>query len=479
MLNQRPRLTNKLIDDTTVQYRGVDESLRKEVILWDGGPNPLRGFGCRISPKGKRSFFLQYRMRGGRQGYITIGDRSAWTVGQARERAKELKREVNNGIDPAAERRERREAATVRDLCQRYIDDHMPTMRLRNDSRRRDELTKVRLVEEHLKPRTLAEDVHGGDVTDMVRRITKERGPVRANHVLGVCRKMFNLALVPAAGETKPWVENNPCRGVKPNRVEGRRDKFSPAQLAAIRDALDDLERTLATELIRLVLLTGCRPGEATLATWAEFDEPGVWVRPGENVKTKATLEIPLGRPAQALIERLRAERDPDRQRVFVPSRAGEVLDYRGTWEKVRQPASVLLWGDSDDPRVAGLVAAIRAAAGREPKAAEVQALAAAQGLTLPPALIVAPAVWRPPHFWEHDQRPRLQHSDCWRRARPPPDRDLAPLFAPLVGPIARGHRQGLHRDRQRRPGRGWGRERGAHAATLKPSGFQGIAGLA
>ena len=73
----------------------------------------------------------------------------------------------------------------------------------------------------------------------------------------------------------------NPCKGVERNHEQGRERFFSPAELAAISDALAAYPGQTAADCVRLVMLTGCRPGEAMAAKWSEFDaEPGYWVKP-------------------------------------------------------------------------------------------------------------------------------------------------------------------------------------------------------
>ena len=65
------------------------------------------------------------------------------------------------------------------------------------------------------------------------------------------------------------------------SRRRPRRRFLSPAEIAAVVEGLDACGHTPAADCIRLILLTGCRPGEAMLATWAQFDaQPGFWIKP-------------------------------------------------------------------------------------------------------------------------------------------------------------------------------------------------------
>src|SRR5262249_22830836 len=150
--------------------------------------------------------------------------------------------------------------------------------------------------------------IHHGDIQALHRRITESGRPVRANRIRGVCSKMFALSLVPLPGEDAPWrnaAAGNPAKGIKKNPEHPREHFYSPAELAAIADALDQYPGQTAVDCVRLVMLTGCRPGEAMHARWEQFSaEPGFWVRPGPATKQRRVHKAPLAPAAIELIER-------------------------------------------------------------------------------------------------------------------------------------------------------------------------------
>jgi hypothetical protein len=258
------RLTNEFIADIEVPKSGA-------VTWWDDDPK-VRGFGVRVYAGGARSFFINYRLDGRERRY-TIGAFPRWSASAARDRARELRKRVDAGGDPAGEKRERREAPSVQDLIQRYITDHLPTKTAKG--RENDERRMLAEIGRRLGSHTKVTDIHDGDIRKMHRDITASGRPVRANRILAIASKMFSLALVSRAGENRPWRTadlGNSCKGVERNREEPKERFYSQAELAGISDALAEYPGQTSADCVRLIMLTGCRPAEAILAAWKQFD---------------------------------------------------------------------------------------------------------------------------------------------------------------------------------------------------------------
>jgi hypothetical protein len=83
------------------------------------------------SPAAARAFILTYRIEA-RERRLTIGAWPDWSVTAAREEAKRLKREIDQGRDPMAERDEARESPNVRQLIDRYLEEHAAKLAKRN-----------------------------------------------------------------------------------------------------------------------------------------------------------------------------------------------------------------------------------------------------------------------------------------------------------------------------------------------------------
>ena len=255
-----------------------------------------------------------------------------WSVTAARDRAKELRTQIDRGHDPAGQKRERREAPTVQDLIDRYVDEHLPRksgaeQRIEDEKRMLEEIGKL------LGKHTKVADVHGGDIRDMHRKISESigrSGPrmVRANRILAVCSKMFSLSLVPNARREHAVAQRCPRQSLQGHRAQSRGGAASgfsaKPELAAITDALAEYPG-VAADCVRLIMLTGCRPAEAMTAEWEEFDkEPGYWIKPSAHTKQRKVHRLPLSPPAIELIDRLRKKRKGTW--VFPGDIAGEPL---------------------------------------------------------------------------------------------------------------------------------------------------------
>jgi integrase len=137
------------------------------------------------------------------------------------------------------------------------------------------------------------------------------------------------------------------------------------------------------------MMLTGCRPGEAMRATWDEFTDLGVWDKPSAHTKQRKRHRVPLSPAATEFIERIKAQKPEGVDFVFPGQKKGTALkQIRTAWDAIVNRASVALWAQSRDEKVATFVADLGAAASVESCVGE----AARRKIALPVALTDARA---------------------------------------------------------------------------------------
>lgn len=269
-------------------------SLGPGEIIWD---TAVPGFGARRQRGEAISYVLKYRTAGGRQRWHTIGRHGApWTPDQARDEARRLLGEVVRGEDPAASKRSTRKAASVAELCDRYLED-AEAGRLLTKSKAPKKastlLTDRGRIERHIKPllgrysvatvtredvETFMHDVAAGKTaartkTSRKRGLANVRGGKgTATRTVGLLGAIFTYA------QRHRMRPDNPVLGVA-RFADGKRERrLSDAEYKALGIATHRAEAEgiwpPAIAAVRFLALTGWRRGEALGLRWCDVDLP-------------------------------------------------------------------------------------------------------------------------------------------------------------------------------------------------------------
>jgi integrase len=294
----------------------------------------LTGFGVRITAKSNIAFILNYSHKG-RERRMTIGQYPTFTVLAARKEAEQLKGQVARGIDPLERRQVDHKAPTVEDMWKRYEAQYLPKLADRSQKDQRAMFTKSVLPAIGKKK---VEDVTFNDCEALHRKITKDR-PTRANRVIEVLRRNFNLAI------KWGWLERNPASGIERNPEPKRERYLSPSEIKRLLSALDQHREKDSCDAIRFILLTGCRRGEALNATWDQFDESlKIWTKPAATTKQRRLHRVPI---SSAVTELLRRREYAQSSRFVFDNGSGTPLtDIKRTW------AAVIKTADISDARI-------------------------------------------------------------------------------------------------------------------------------
>jgi integrase len=251
------KLTKKIVEATLPQD--------KDFILWD---SEISGFMCKVTPTGRKSYFLYYRTQEKRQRRPKIGDHGVLTAEQARSIAQQWLLQISQGKDPSLEKQEVRVVPTVKELADQYMREHAPHKK--TSSQKEDK----RLWEKFILPVFGALKVTSLERSDIAKlHHSLQHLPTTGNRVLSLLSKALNLA------ELWGYRPNhsNPCLHIK-KYGENKRERFLS------QDEINRLMAVLAEEeaqninnpwpihAIRLLLLTGCRLNEILTLKWEEVD---------------------------------------------------------------------------------------------------------------------------------------------------------------------------------------------------------------
>jgi integrase len=265
-----------------VNKQSVD-SLRagpKAHFLWD---EKLRGFGVKVTPAGNKVFILQYRL-GGRSTPVrryTIGRFDPWSPEQAREKARALKRLVDDGIDPATVRFERVRAATeftVKVIADRFIKEY-----LERRWKKSHKLAK-RTLETRLLPILGAKpivSIDEADVEAVIAAIPVEMKGAR-RHAYAIMHRFFSWAVdvrdIP--------IDRSPAARVEaPEGPAEREHTLADWELRFAWLAADKLGYPFGP-MYRLLILTGQRREEVAGLDWRELNRATAdWQLPSTRSK--------------------------------------------------------------------------------------------------------------------------------------------------------------------------------------------------
>jgi len=294
----------------------------KERIYWDESCTCL---GLRVGRSGKRSFLVQKTV-GGRTRKVRIGDAGNWRPEDARARARALIVEMDQGIDPNAERRQERARGVTLDDA---IEMHASSMRAKLCAPR-----SIASIREELDRH--ASDWLGRPLASITRnecaqrheRITAEAGPYAANRVMTSIRACYNTA----ARRFEELADTPPTVGVTFNRVRRRREPIRWAELPAWRERVQSIQNPVRRDLQLFLLYTGLRSTDARTVRWEHVDfEAGTIHRPKPKGGEDRAFTVPVAQVVLDLLRRRREENMDDGGWVF-PSR-----DMRGRRTYVKQ----------------------------------------------------------------------------------------------------------------------------------------------
>jgi integrase len=237
-----------------------------------------------VTPTGGIAFRYDYRFNGRRE-TVTFGSYgpSGLSLGEAREKLREAKRLIAEGVSPALDKqrvkRRLREAQRFEQVAIRWM-DHAPmadsTRQMRRSIFNREVLPEWR--------NRLLNEITPNDLRAHCMTIVDRGAPATAIHVRDIVKQIYAYAIL--HGEKI----DNPADGVGPASIATFRLRDRSLSPTEIRIALNLLGEVATLPTIRLglkfILLSMVRKSELQDGTWDEVNfENAVWSIPKERMK--------------------------------------------------------------------------------------------------------------------------------------------------------------------------------------------------
>lgn len=362
-----PRTAKELspIEVKRLSHPGVPTSNGKFVPVTHavGG---VSGLVLQVLPAGGKTWLLRVTV-GDKRREIGIGGYPDVTLAQARERAREIKDMIRQGIDPVEDRKAKRSALvaarhrgmTFADAVDRYLSG----TKLKEFKNAKHSQQWRNTLETYAMPDLGTMLVHDITVQDVLRVLKPiwETKTETASRLRGRIEAVLSWATV--AGHR---TGDNPARWV------GNLKELLPAASKVAKEgnhpalAIDDAARWFAdlrrregfgARAVEFAALTAARSGEVRGARWDEIDlDRGLWVISADRMKMKREHRVPLSPAAVALLEAL--PKMEGNGLVFPAARGGMLSDMTlsATMKRMHEAAIAAAGGKDEsagylDPR--------------------------------------------------------------------------------------------------------------------------------
>jgi len=324
-----PRVARELsaLEVKRLKHPGVGRNVTFNV----GG---VAGLVLQITPNGGRTWLLRVQV-GAKRREIGLGGFPEVTLAMARDRARDAKDKIRQGIDPVEERKAARAALTAAqhrglpfaDAVDRYLASKLEEFK---NPKHRQQWRNT--LESYALPQLgamLVQDIGTADVLRVLEPIWQSKTET-ASRLRGRIEAVLSWATV--AGHRT---------GDNPARWAGNLKELLPAPTKVAKVSnhpavqIDDAPRWFAAlrqrdgmgaRALEFAALTAARSQEVRGALWEEIDlDAGLWVVPAARMKMDREHRVPLTPGAVALLRSLpRFEGNP---LVFPAARGGELSD--------------------------------------------------------------------------------------------------------------------------------------------------------
>lgn len=272
------------------------------------------GLMMEIAPGGSRSWKLRVRVNGKRRD-LGLGSLSIVTLSEAREKAREYRRLIAQGIDPVAERKkEKIVIPTFRAAAQKVHEEHKASWK--NGKHQAQWITTLETYACPFIGDRLVNDIEGPEIRKVLLPIWLSK-PETARRVRQRIGAVLDWAYVNGFRGSEA-----PMRSLAKGLPRQPKDDghFAAMPYTDIPDFIAKLRErsSVGRVAMEILILTAARSGEIRGATWSEFDvDKTIWSIPASRMKMGRAHVVPLAPQVLEAIERAKAFSAPCTDLIF------------------------------------------------------------------------------------------------------------------------------------------------------------------
>ena len=306
--------------------RGLPVIPGKQYAVSDGGNGAVRGLSVLISPGGSKVFYFRYKTPARKSKRLKIGSYPGTSLSDARRKAREFKKELDEGGDLIASRSRKllleRNIHTVGELWAEYHIDALP--------RKKSAKFENQLWHKHLDSyfgqldiRSFTRDM----ILDFLVPYRRKNSPALGARIQAIISQLGAYAV------ERRVLQFSPAYQLGKKKPLPTCDRFlSRYELAVFWNALSDKNIMASAKVspslsicLKLILCSCARRGEVVGMEWGEIDYVNKnWIIPAERTKNGRTHIVPLsGLILDLLSEARDVSHKPNSKFVF-PGRRSE-----------------------------------------------------------------------------------------------------------------------------------------------------------
>ena len=288
------KLNARLVKETKPQ--------EKNYKLSDGG-----GLYLLVTPNGSRYWRLKYRVAG-KEKLLSVGVYPEVSLADARATRDEAKRLIKAGGDPSENKRQEKQARhggvgnTFEQIAREWYQGRYD--RWSESYRNEMLLTFEHDVFPYIGHRPINE-IKPLELMAVLAKLEKRGATEKMRKVRQRCGEVWKYAIITGRAEYNPAPDL--ASAMKPHKRE-HYPYLTVTELPEFLTSLSAYSGSMLVKLaMRLLILTGTRPGELRQAQWTEIDfDTALWEIPAERMKMRRPHVVPLANQAMELLNQLK-----------------------------------------------------------------------------------------------------------------------------------------------------------------------------